>query len=66
MVQPYVRGEERWVLAYEVPTQSHGNQTRYKTLIYGNSRKECVEAIPGIIRELTEFYQEATKTGKKG
>ena len=49
----------KWVLSYEVPlarSYRMKNATQFRTLFFGDTREECINAIPGIIRELREFY----------
>lgn len=60
----YTGGPEEW--AVRVGVDQHRWQTnepikRYLTVYTGGSKRECVDAIPGIIDVLRGLYDEATK-----
>ena len=57
---------QKWTLAYEVPLFHSGGRrqtTQFRTLYFGDTRGECIDAIPGIINELREFYDAVKAEG---
>lgn len=60
--QSYTCDDEQWQVAYAVPLQGRMG-THYKALCTG-TRQECISAIPGIIANLKELYDEAMKEKK--
>ena len=58
------RTDELWQLSFLVPIQSHyvSGRDQYRTLFTG-TRRECIEAIPEIVAELTELYKAAQEDG---
>ena len=61
--ESYTNHQERWALAYKVPMRNHisyrGHAEQYKTIFVGDTQKDCIEAIPRIISELTEMLKYA-------
>ena len=59
----------KWTLSYEVPharSYRMKNATQFRTLFFGDTRDECVNAVPGIIDDLQEFYEQVTNEQKGG
>lgn len=55
------RGSELWQVGYAVPIQRYGcHATQYRTMVTG-TRKECIDSIPGIIKDLKDLYLEANR-----
>ena len=54
------RTDELWQLSYSVPIQTCQTNVReqYKAFFTG-TRSQCIDAIPGIVNELTELYEAA-------
>lgn len=64
----YARGPEEWAVCLAVENQRrYGNVpvTRYLTVYTGQTKRECVDAIPGIIGTLRGLYDAATKGGEE-
>lgn len=64
----YARGPEEWSIGLEVANQRrYGNApvTRFLTVYTGDTKRECVDAIPGIIGVLRGLYDAATKGGEE-
>ena len=60
----YTGGPEEWAVRIAVDQHRwHSNATvkRYLTVYTGGSKRECVDAIPGIVGVLRGLYEEATK-----
>ena len=60
----YTGGPEEW--AVRIAVDQHRWQTsatvkRYLTVYTGGSKRECIDAIPGIVGVLRGLYDEATK-----
>ena len=61
---PTVYNQDRWALSYKVPCP-YNRPANYKALFIGDSRKECIEAIPVIIAELSEMAKAAAQEGEQ-
>lgn len=64
----YARGPEEWTIGLEVEHQHRYTNTpvsRFLTVYTGGSKRECVDAIPGIIGVLRGLYDAATKGGEE-
>lgn len=50
---------QKWTLSYEVPIFHSGGRhqaSQFRTLYFGDTRDECIDAIPDIIDNLRKFY----------
>lgn len=47
---------DEWYIAIKVPGVCEGDQTRYRSIIRGHSKEECIEKIPTIINDLQGLY----------
>lgn len=62
----YGRGPEEWTVALEVKQRSHYRDVmRFLTVYRGDTKRECIDAIPGIIGTLRGLYDAATKGGEE-
>ena len=52
---PTTRPDE-WYIAVKVPGVMPDDQTRYRSIILGHSKEECIEKIPQIINDLQGLY----------
>ena len=53
---PTTRPDE-WYIAIKVPGVCENDQTRYRSIIRGHSKEECIEKIPEIIKDLKGLYE---------
>lgn len=64
----YARGPEEWSVCLAVAHQHRYTNTpvtRFLTVYTGDTKRECVDAIPGIIGVLRGLYDAATKGGEE-
>lgn len=47
---------DEWYVAVKVPGVCDGDQTRYRSIIRGHTRQECIDKIPTIIKDLQGLY----------
>lgn len=47
---------DEWYIAVKVPGVCEGDQSRYRSIILGHSKEECIEKIPQIINDLQGLY----------
>ena len=47
---------DEWYVAVKVPGVCEGDQTRYRSIIRGHTRQECIDKIPTIIKDLQGLY----------
>jgi len=47
---------DEWFIAIKVPGVCEGDQSRYRSIILGHSKEECIEKIPAIIKDLQGLY----------
>ena len=55
---------DEWYIAIKVPGVCKGDQTRYRSIIRGHSKEECIEKIPAIINDLQGLYKQITEDKK--
>jgi len=47
---------DEWYIAVKVPGVYEDEQARYRSIIRGHSKEECIEKIPQIINDLQGLY----------
>lgn len=57
---PTTRPDEYYI-AVKVPGVMPDDQTRYRSIIRGHSKEECIEKIPQIINDLQGLYKQVTE-----
>lgn len=57
---PTTRPDE-WYIAVKVPGVCEGDQSRYRSIILGHSKEECIEKIPQVIKDLQGLYKQITE-----
>lgn len=60
----YTGGPEEWSVRVGVGQNTYKSAdkvTRYLTVYTGGTKRECIDAIPGIVGVLRGLYEEATK-----
>lgn len=48
---------DEWFVSVKVPGVMPNDKTRYRSIIRGHSKKECIEKIPQIINDLQGLYE---------
>ena len=64
----YTGGPQEWAVRVSVDQNTYrnvGKVTRYLTVYTGDTKRECIDAIPGIIGVLRGLYDAATKGGEE-
>lgn len=52
---------DEWFIAIKVPGVMPEDQSRYRSIIRGHSKKECIEKIPKIVNDLQGLYKQLTE-----
>lgn len=52
---------DEWYIAVKVPGVMPEDQARYRSIIRGHSKEECIEKIPTIIKDLQGLYKQVTE-----
>ena len=52
---------DEWYISIKVPGVMPDDQSRYRSIIRGHSKKECIDKIPEIINDLQGLYKQITE-----
>ena len=55
---------DEYYIAVKVPGVMPDDQTRYRSIIRGHSKEECIEKIPQIINDLQGLYKQLTEVAE--
>lgn len=52
---------DEWYVSVKVPGVMPEDHTRYRSIIRGHSKEECIEKIPQVIKDLQGLYKQITE-----
>ena len=52
---------DEWYIAVKVPGVYEDEQSRYRSIIRGHTRQECIDKIPQVIKDLQGLYIKITE-----